>query len=61
MKESCNFEIACLRRRIKKEKHFFGHQVTFWLGTFVMPFRTTRCVIGHEALENEWYEQVYRF
>jgi len=49
MKESCNFELACLKKK-KRERSL----VTFWLGTFAMLFCTTRHVVGHEALVNEW-------
>ena len=28
---------------------------TFWFGTFVMLFRATRSLAGHETLEDEWY------
>jgi len=41
----------------------FGHLATFWFGTFAMLFRATRHVVGHEALENEWYVVIkaYKF
>ena len=39
---------------LKKKKTHFGCLVTFWFGTFTMFFRTTRRVVGHEAVENEW-------
>jgi len=56
VKESCKFELACLKKKKskkrKKEKHF-GHLATFWFGTFVMLFSTTGCVVRHETLEDE--------
>ena len=30
-------------------------EATLGFGTFVMLFRTIRCVVGHENLEDEWY------
>ena len=56
MKESCNFEVARLKKK-KKDKEGGGggggggggHLVTFWLfGTFAMPFCTSGHVVGHE-------------
>jgi len=51
VKESHKFELARLKKkkeeRIKKEKHF-GRLVTFWFGTFAMPFSATGCVVRHE-------------
>ena len=44
VKESRKFELARLK---KKEKHF-GRLVTFWFGTFAMPFSATGCVFRHE-------------
>jgi len=46
MKESCKFELARLKEK-KKEKHF-GSLVTFWFGTFAMPFSATGYVFRHE-------------
>jgi len=37
-----------------KKKHIV-HLATFWFSTFVMHFRITRCVVGHEVLKNKWY------
>ena len=57
VKELHNFELACLKKKKnkeKKEKHFCS-LVTFWFDTFAMLFCVTRRVVGHEALENEWY------
>ena len=64
MVESCNFEVARLKKKKKKKKkkeeeeeeeeEHFGHLATFWFGTFVMLFRPTRHVVGHEALKNKW-------
>jgi len=34
-------------KKKKKGKHF-GHLVTLWFGTFVMPFSATGCVVRHE-------------
>ena len=54
MKESHNFEQACLKEKMKnKEEQHFGRLANFWFSTFMMLFHTTRCVAGHEALENE--------
>jgi len=41
----------------------FGHLVTFWFSTFMMFFRTTWHVVGHEALENAWQVDIkaYKF
>ena len=63
MKESCKFELACLKKKRKKkeeeeeeeeeeekkkkEKHF-GRLATFWCGTFTMLFSATGCVIRHK-------------
>jgi len=44
------FELARLekkKKKKKKEKHF-GRLVTFWFGTFAMPFSATGCVFRHE-------------
>ena len=46
--------VKCIWRRRKEEK-YFGRLATFWFGTFAMVFRATRCLVCHEALENEWY------
>jgi len=55
MIESCNFELARLKKRKKKKKEtHFGHLATFWFSTFVILFRATRCVVHQEALKNEW-------
>jgi len=45
VKESRKFELARLKK--KKEKHF-GHQVTFWFGTFVILYSATGCVFRQE-------------
>jgi len=42
VEESRRFELARLK---KKEKHF-GHLVTFWFGTFAMPFSATGCFLS---------------
>jgi len=47
VKESCKFELARLKKKKKKEKHF-GHLVTFWFGTFPMLYSATGCVVRHE-------------
>jgi len=47
VKDSRNFELARLKKKKKKEKHF-GHLVTFWFITFLMLFRATGNVICHE-------------
>jgi len=55
MKESHNFELACLKeknKKKKKEKHF-GCLVIFWLGTFAMFLHATTILVGHETLEDE--------
>ena len=58
VKDSRNFELVCLNKKKKERKHF-GRLATFWFGTF----STTRCVVGHEALKNEWYVVIkaYKF
>ena len=65
VKESCNYELACLkkkknkkekrRRRIRrgKEEEHFRHLATFWFGTFLMMFRATRNPVGNETLEDK--------
>jgi len=40
VKESRKFELTRLKKKKKKEKHF-GRLVTFWFGTFAMPFSAT--------------------
>ena len=62
VKESCKFELACLKKNKKKDKHF-DRLVTFWFGTFAMLFRITRHVVGYEALKNQWYivRKAYKF
>ena len=47
MKESRKLELARLKKKKKKEKHF-GRLVTFWFGTFAMLFSATGCVFRHE-------------
>jgi len=47
VKESRKFELAHLKKKKKKEKHF-GCLVTFWFGTFMMLFSATGCVVRHE-------------
>jgi len=47
VKESRKFELARLKKKKKKEKHF-GHLATFWFGTFAMLFSATGCVVHHE-------------
>ena len=47
VKESRNFELAHLKKKKKKEKHF-GRLVTFWFGTFAMLFSAIGCVVCHE-------------
>ena len=58
MRESCNFELAHLKKKKEKKRR---ERKTFWpsgdflvFGTFVMLFRVTRHVIGHEAFKNDW-------
>ena len=46
-KESCKFELARLKKKKKKEKHF-GRLVTFWFGTFATLFSATGCIFRHE-------------
>jgi len=52
VKESRKFELACLKKKKKKEKGF-GRLVTFWFCTFVMLFSATGHVVRHETLEDE--------
>jgi len=50
VKESRKFELARLKKKKKKkkkEKHF-DRLVTFWFGTFAMPFSATGCIFRHE-------------
>ena len=47
VKESHKFELARLKKKKKKEKHF-GRLVTFWFGTFAMHFSATGRVFRHE-------------
>jgi len=47
VKESLKFELARLKKKEKKEKHF-GRLATFWFGTFAMRFSATGCVVRHE-------------
>ena len=46
VKESLKFELGRLKKK-EKEKHF-GRLVTFWFGTFAMPFSATGYVFRHE-------------
>ena len=64
MKESCNFELARLKKKKKKkERKTFGRLAILWFGTFAMLFHATKHVVGHEALKNEWciVIKAYRF
>jgi len=47
VKVSHKFELARLKKKKKKEKHF-GRLATFWFSTFTMLFSTTGCVVRHE-------------
>jgi len=47
VKESCKFELARLRKKKKKEKHF-GCLVTFWFDTFAILFSSIGCIVSHE-------------
>jgi len=58
VKGSHSFELARLKK--KKEKHF-GRLVTIWFDTFAMIFWSSKHVVGHEALENEWYIKGLKF
>jgi len=49
VKESCKFELARLKKKKKKEKHF-GRLATFWFSAFMMLFSTTGCVFRHENI-----------
>ena len=42
VKESRKFELARLKKKKKKEKHF-GRLVTLWFGTFAMLFSANEC------------------
>ena len=48
VKESHKFELACLKKKKKKNKMHYGHLANFLFGTFVMPFSATGCVVHHE-------------
>ena len=52
VKESRKFELARLKKKKKKEKHF-GCLVTFWFGTFTMLFSATSMFFVMKILENE--------
>jgi len=62
VKESCNFELARLKKK-KKEGKTIWQSGKFWVGTFAMLIGATRCVVGREALENQWYVVIktYKF
>jgi len=47
VKESCNFELSC-----QKKKKTFWPFVTYWLSTFVMLFHTTVTLGDHKK---QWY------
>jgi len=51
MKESCKLEIARLRKKKKKEKHF-GCLVTFWSGTFEMILAPLVVLLAMTILED---------
>ena len=67
MRSSRNVELARLKKKEerKKEKHFDRFAAS-WFGTFVMLFRATKGLVGHENTRR-WmvrcYKrlQVYRF
>ena len=46
VKDSRKFELARLKK--KKKVKQFGRLVTFWFGTFAMPFSATGYVFRHE-------------
>jgi len=48
VKEPRKFELARLKKKKKKEKHF-GRLATFWFGAFAMLFSATGCVFRHES------------
>ena len=48
VKESRKFELARLKKKKMKEKHF-GRLATFWFSTFAMLFSATGCVVRHES------------
>ena len=57
VKESFNFEMANLKKKMKKkERKTFLPSGNFLVRYFCDSlFCTTRRVVGHEALKNEWY------
>ena len=52
MKESHKFELACLKNKKKKEKHF-GCLATFWFGSFAMLISTLGVLFVMKTLEDE--------
>ena len=48
VKESLKFELGCLKKKKKEKETHFGRLVTFWFGTFAMPFSATGYVFRHE-------------
>ena len=48
VEESRKFELARLKKKKKKKEKHFGRLVTFWFGTFAMPFSAIGCVVRHE-------------
>jgi len=61
VRSSRNVELARLKKkeeRKKKEKHF-DRFAAFWFGTFVMLFRATRDLVGHENTRR-WMVRCYK-
>ena len=58
VKESHSFEVACLKKK-KKERKTIWMSGDFLVRYFHDAFCTSRHVVGHEALENEWYIVIF--
>ena len=52
VKESRKFELARLKKKKKKEKHF-GRLATFWFGTFAMLLAPLGVLFVMKTLEDE--------
>ena len=50
-KESCNYELARLKKKKKKKRRRFWLSGDFLVGTFMMLFSTTGCVVHHESTQ----------
>jgi len=48
MKKKKKKKMKKKKKKERKKEKTFGCLVTFWFGTFVMPFSATGCVFCHE-------------